>query len=92
MAVHDPFVEHAPGVTLTPSLEDTIRGADAVVDLCRPPPVQRYLMLFRVKTLTGKKHPVIVDGRNIIDPDTYIQLGFIYKGIGAGKNGHAIRE
>ena len=38
----------------------------------------------QVKALTGKKHPVIVDGRNIIDPDACIETGFIYKGIGRG--------
>ena len=50
-------------------------------------------MLSRVKALTGKKHPLIVDGRNIIDPDAWIGAGFIYKGIGRGdKNGHPLRD
>ena len=44
-----------------------------------------------LKNLSGKKHPVIIDGRNMIDPDAYIREGFVYKGIGRGdKNGHAI--
>jgi UDP-N-acetyl-D-mannosaminuronic acid dehydrogenase len=35
---------------------------------------------------------VIVDGRNINDPDIFIREGWIYKGIGRGdKNGHEIR-
>jgi UDP-N-acetyl-D-mannosaminuronic acid dehydrogenase len=39
----------------------------------------------------GKKHPVIVDGRNLIDPEMFIQAGFIYKGIGRGdRNWHEI--
>jgi len=34
---------------------------------------------------------VIVDGRNIIDPDRFIAGGLGYKGIGRGdKNGHAL--
>jgi UDP-N-acetyl-D-mannosaminuronic acid dehydrogenase len=90
VAVHDPFVAHVPGVTLTPSLEDTIRGADAVVVFAGHPQY-RSLDAAQVKALTGKKHPVIVDGRNIIDPDTCINNGFIYKGIGRGdKNSHLV--
>ncbi|MEN6397201.1 MAG: UDP binding domain-containing protein, partial [Methanoregula sp.] len=93
VVVNDPFVDHAPGgVTLTPSLEDTIRGADAVVVFAGHHQY-RSLDALQVKALTGKKHPVIVDGRNIIDPDSYIKNGFIYKGIGRGdKNRHPIRE
>jgi len=34
---------------------------------------------------------VIVDGRNVVDPDAFIRAGFIYKGIGRGdKNAHPI--
>ncbi|MDP2798238.1 MAG: nucleotide sugar dehydrogenase, partial [Methanoregula sp.] len=46
-----------------------------------------------LKQLSGRKHPVIIDGRNMIDPDVYIKNGFIYKGIGRGdRNGHTIVE
>jgi hypothetical protein len=37
-----------------------------------------------VKKETGNHHPVVADGRDIIDPDRFIQSGFIYKGIGNG--------
>jgi UDP-N-acetyl-D-mannosaminuronic acid dehydrogenase len=92
VAVHDPYVEHAPGVTLTPSLDDTIREADAVVIFAGHRQFQT-LDPRHVKALSGKKHPVVVDGRNFIDPDPWIAAGFIYKGIGRGdKNGHPVRE
>jgi len=92
VTVNDPFVEHATGVTLTPSLEDTIHGADAVVVFAGHHQY-RSLDALWVKALTGKKHPVIVDGRNIIEPDAWIGAGFIYKGIGRGdKNNHPVRE
>ena len=46
-----------------------------------------------MKAVTGKKHPVIIDGRNMIDADAFINAGFVYKGIGRGdKNGHPIVE
>jgi len=92
VAVHDPFVERAPGAVLTSGLDDTLRGADAVVVFAGH---RQYHLLdaLRVKALTGKKHPVIVDGRNIIDPDAWIGAGFIYKGIGRGdRNSHPVRE
>ena len=31
VTVHDPYVDHAPGITLTSTLEETIEDADAVV-------------------------------------------------------------
>jgi len=46
-----------------------------------------------IRTLSGKAHPVIIDGRNMIDPDLYIRHGFVYKGIGRGdKNSHIISK
>jgi len=34
---------------------------------------------------------VIIDGRNVIEPDEFIGKGFVYKGIGRGdKNEHLI--
>jgi UDP-N-acetyl-D-mannosaminuronic acid dehydrogenase len=44
-----------------------------------------------VKELSGQEHPVIVDGRNVIDAGRFIDEGFVYKGIGRGDmNGHRI--
>jgi UDPglucose 6-dehydrogenase len=36
------------------------------------------------------RQPVIVDGRNIYDPNTVRSLGFTYRGIGRGYNGEGI--
>lgn len=39
----------------------------------------------------GNDHPVIVDGRNVIEPDSFISAGFVYKGIGRGdRNNHLV--
>ena len=44
-----------------------------------------------ILTLSGKAHLVIIDGRNIINPDLFINNGFVYKEIGRGdKNMHKI--
>ena len=90
--VNDPYVAEYPGVPLVPSVEDTVRGADAIV-IFAGHNQYKSLKAASLKKLSGKQHPVIIDGRNIIDADAFIKAGFIYKGIGRGdKNGHEIVE
>lgn len=90
--VHDPFVEEYPGIEVSQDLDATLAGADAVTIFTGH---HQYASLdpARVKELSGVDHPVIVDGRNVVDPDAFIRAGFIYKGIGRGdKNSHPIRR
>ena len=89
--VHDPFVDDYPGVEVSRDLDETLAGADAVVIFTAH---HHYASLdpARVKELSGREHPVLVDGRNVVDPDAFIRAGFIYKGIGRGdKNSHPVR-
>jgi UDP-N-acetyl-D-mannosaminuronic acid dehydrogenase len=89
--VHDPFVESYTGVPILKSLEETVRGSDAIV-IFTAHRDYHDLSPLHLRALSGKQHPVIVDGRNLVDPDTFIQQGFIYKGIGRGdKNNHPIQ-
>ncbi|NMB80002.1 MAG: nucleotide sugar dehydrogenase [Methanomicrobiales archaeon] len=91
VTIHDPWVESYPGITLERDVSHVLKSADVVVvmtghDMYKKPTADQ------IKALTGKDHPVIIDGRNVIDPDAFISAGFVYKGIGRGdKNGHAIR-
>ena len=90
VTIHDPWVESYPGITLTKDLASVVRGADAVVVFTGH---NEYMALnpAEVKKMCGKDHPVIVDGRNVIDPDAFISAGFVYKGIGRGdKNNHPV--
>jgi UDP-N-acetyl-D-mannosaminuronic acid dehydrogenase len=92
VTVHDPYVAEYPGVPLVSHIEDAVRGADAIV-IFAGHSQYRALKAPVLKELSGKKHPVVIDGRNMIVPDEYIRLGFIYKGIGRGdRNGHTIVE
>ena len=92
MAVHDPYVAEYPGVPIVSFVEEAVEGADAIV-IFAGHHLYKDLDAPYLKNLTGKKRPVIVDGRNLVDPDAWIRSGFIYKGIGRGdKNGHAIVE
>ncbi|WP_440952487.1 nucleotide sugar dehydrogenase [Methanococcoides sp. FTZ1] len=88
--VHDPHVLNYPGVVIMKDLDEVIKDADVVAILTGH---SRYFDLepSKIKKLTGKANTVIVDGRNVIDPDEYISNGFVYKGIGRGdKNEHPI--
>lgn len=90
VAVHDPYVADYPGVPIISTVEETVQDADAIV-IFAGHHQYRALDPAYLRNLTGKKHPVIVDGRNLVDPDAWIRAGFIYKGIGRGdRNGHAI--
>jgi UDP-N-acetyl-D-mannosaminuronic acid dehydrogenase len=91
VSVHDPHVRSYPGVELDRDLDKVVREADSVSIMTAH---SDYFKLdpFWMKELTGQKNPVIVDGRNVVEPDKFIDMGFVYKGIGRGdKNGHEIR-
>jgi len=90
VTVHDPYVVKYPDVPILQNPDDTIRGADAIV-IFTGHNQYKNLDPDHMLTLAGKVHPVIIDGRNMIDPDLFIRHGFVYKGIGRGdKNMHKI--
>jgi UDP-N-acetyl-D-mannosaminuronic acid dehydrogenase len=88
--VHDPYVTGDPAVAVSHDFEDVISNADAIA-IFTAHRHYRNLDPVKIHRLAGKAHPVIVDGRNVIDPDEFISRGFVYRGIGRGdKNSHAI--
>ena len=94
--VHDPWVDPVTSPDAPPGLsrdlEGVLAGADAVVVFAGHKEY-RGLEPARVKGLCGCTWPVIVDGRNVVDPDAWIAAGFVYRGIGRGdKNRHVLRE
>jgi UDP-N-acetyl-D-mannosaminuronic acid dehydrogenase len=89
--VHDPYVLEYPGVSISHELSGIVDGADAVAILTGHDEYSK-LDAGTLKRLMGKERPVIVDGRNVIEPDDFITEGFVYKGIGRGdKNDHPMR-
>jgi len=68
-----------PEVEYTRDSYDLADGADALVVVTEWNEFRR-LDLGRVKT--SMRRPVIVDGRNIYDPQAMRDLGFTYRGIG----------
>ena len=91
VAVHDPHVLSYPGVELHRDIDEVLEGDDCVSIMTGH---SDYFKLdpHWMKEVTDQKNPVIVDGRNVVEPDNFINAGFVYKGIGRGdKNGHEIR-
>jgi len=91
VVVHDPHVLSYPGVEIYRDLNEVVKNADCISIMTGH---SEYFELDPVwmKELTGFKNPVIVDGRNVVEPDKFIDMGFVYKGIGRGdKNSHEIR-
>jgi UDP-N-acetyl-D-mannosaminuronic acid dehydrogenase len=81
--VHDPHVLSYPNVEIEKDMESVVKDADAIVILTGH---SEYFKLSPadVKALMGKDRPVIVDGRNVIDPTVFVDGGFVYRGIGRG--------
>ncbi len=88
--VHDPHVLQYPGVTIESDILKVVRDADVVTIMTGH---SDYFQLdpALLKKEMGQESPVIIDGRNVVDADRYINEGFVYKGIGRGdKNDHTI--
>jgi UDP-N-acetyl-D-mannosaminuronic acid dehydrogenase len=89
--VHDPHVLHYPGLEIHANIDEVLTGADVVVVFTGH---KQYFSLTpaEIKQKMGTKQPLVIDGRNVVDPDKFINAGFVYKGIGRGdKNSHPLK-
>ena len=90
VVIHDPWVETIPDVPIERNLHSVLKGADAVV-IFTGHDAYKNLEPASLQSLMGTKNPLIVDGRNSINPDAFIAAGFVYMGIGRGdKNSHLL--
>jgi UDPglucose 6-dehydrogenase len=67
------------GVALCGSPLEAVTDADAAVIVTEWP---QLLELPSEETRQAMRHPLIVDGRNLLDADTVRALGFAYEGVG----------
>lgn len=86
---YDPVAMHVaerimPSVALCANAYEVAEGADALV-VCTEWNEFKQLDLARIKL--AMKQPVMVDGRNLYDPEQMTALGFKYRGMGRGPNG-----
>jgi len=77
-------VELVPSVKMAENPYKLAEGSDALI-VCTEWNEFKQLDLKRIHSVM--RQPVIVDGRNIYDPMTMIELGFKYRGIGRGYDG-----
>jgi UDPglucose 6-dehydrogenase len=78
----DPLVESHPGlegVVMEKSLLDAVRDADAAVIVTEWPELES---LASEEVREAMRTPLIVDGRNLLDPEAVRSAGFDYEGIG----------
>src|SRR5438132_593065 len=80
----DPVVDGSdiPGVTACPTVLDAVRGADEAVIVTEWP---ELAALASDEVREAMARPLIVDGRNLLDPTAVRAAGFAYEGI--GRNG-----
>lgn len=74
-------------VTLMDNPYAVAEGADVLVLMTE---WNEFKNLDMKKIRTSMKTPVLVDGRNLYDPDDMREMGFVYRGMGRGYNGEGI--
>jgi UDPglucose 6-dehydrogenase len=70
-----------PEIDMAEDAYDLAKGCDALV-VCTEWNEFKHLDLKRLHEVM--RQPIVVDGRNIYDPDEMIRLGFRYRGVGRG--------
>jgi UDPglucose 6-dehydrogenase len=67
------------GVELSASVLDAVRGADAAVIVTEWP---ELATLARQEVREAMANPLLIDGRNLLDPAKVRAAGFVYEGVG----------
>ena len=75
------------GMHLCSNSYEVAQDADALVVLT---PWNEFKQLDMNRLLDIMKQPILVDGRNMYDPDEMRDMGFTYRGVGRGYNGEGI--
>ncbi len=80
---HDPYVREFPEAELTKDLIGAAEGADALVIVTKH---KDYYGMDLVALKEVMRTGIIIDGRDVIDPQAARAAGFLYKGIGKGNS------
>lgn len=87
--IHDPFVREDDGYHIEQGLEAALLDCDAMVIMTAH---DQYRSLDPVRLKHLLKNKVIIDGRNVLDPDKFIAEGYIFKGVGKGNINNRVKE
>ncbi len=94
VAAYDPMLapgdhEQFPGVALCAQPLEAVRDADALVLVTEWP---EFLRLDWAAVKEVMRRPVVIDGRNVLDPDALREAGFTYEGVGVAGLPEAVRS
>ncbi len=79
--------QEVPGMCLCSNSYAAAQDADALLVLT---PWNEFKHLDMARILKSMKQPILIDGRNMYDPDDMRGRGFEYRGVGRGYNGAGI--
>jgi UDP-N-acetyl-D-mannosaminuronic acid dehydrogenase len=79
--IHDPYIKEDNGYKIEPNLGSAMENCDAIV-LMTKHTAYRSISPGLLKELLRTR--IIIDGRNLFNPEEFIAAGFIFKGIGKG--------
>jgi UDPglucose 6-dehydrogenase len=77
------------GIELTETVLDAVRGADAAVIVTEWP---ELATLASEEVRDAMARPLIVDGRNLLDPEATQAAGFAYEGIGRPRHASPVAD
>jgi UDPglucose 6-dehydrogenase len=77
------------GITFCGDPYEAARDADALVIMTE---WNEFKQLDMIRVNKLMKQPVIIDGRNIYDPEKMVEQGFTYRGFGRGYNGRTLTD
>jgi UDP-N-acetyl-D-mannosaminuronic acid dehydrogenase len=79
--IHDPYIKEDDGYQIESNLESALENCDAVVLMTKHQAYRSISPEFLKGLLRTR---IIIDGRNLFNPEEFITAGFIFKGIGKG--------
>ncbi len=82
-------VEEIPAINPCENPYEAAEGADALI-IATPWNEFKQLDMERIKSVM--KSPVLLDGRNMYEPQKMIDMGFVYRGVGRGYDGNGMLQ
>ena len=79
--IHDPFIKEDEGYRIDSDIEAALKDSDALILMTKH---DEYKSIDPTKLKHLLRTKVIIDGRNMFDPEAYRNAGFIFKGVGKG--------
>lgn len=80
-------VQEVTGIRICTDPYAVAEQADALLVLT---PWNEFKQLDMTRILRVMRQPILIDGRNMYDPDLMRDMGFTYRGVGRGYNGEGI--